>query len=356
MVTKSKSGSMSNGDANSPHLSKKRHDSKEDHRVGVCTVIDTKKFFNNSRKPQNLHAENQEWVIAHFQAHQDPICALEFNNNGRLLVTADSLGQYFNIYQINANAYKSTRTVVKHLYSLYRGDTSAKVRNICFSGDSRWLAISTKRGTTHIFPLNPYGGPVNMRTHSKPHVVNRSTKHQRSAGFTETDDIPYFPKAASASPASDFQQHQQFQMQQMIQQQYDNSQALPVLVNNNPKLKTLIEPFVIPSYGQLKQPNANSTFQSSVISSHGSTMPTNIHSGSNAAVHLSNGLINTAPHAGGFGALTGSNLAASALSSAALVTENVTNFGIKNFSLLGLFFVSLVLYDQIRQSMSVLHS
>ena len=335
MVSKSKASTVSHtgsiGNANGSNSAKKRHDSKEDHRPGVCTVVDTKKFLNNARKPQSLHSEDQSWIVAHFLAHQDqPISALEFNNNGRLLVSADSLGQYFNVFQLNANAYKSTRTVVKHLYSLYRGDTTAKVRNICFSSDSRWLAISTKRGTTHVFPINPYGGAVNARTHSKPHVVNRSTKHQRSAGFTDTDEMPYFPK--TASPSSDPQLHQQYQMQQMIQQQYDNSHSLPIIFNNNPKLRTLMEPFIIPAYAQLKQPNANSSFHSSVLSTHLTTPPL---ASSQSAAHppTTNGLNSSAPHSFISGSST---LAASALSSAAIVTENVTNFGIKNFSLLGL--------------------
>jgi len=231
--------------------------------------IDTKKYVNNTRKPQSLHDENQNWIIAHFLAHQEPIYALEFNGNGRLLVSADCLGQYFNVFQINANSFKCTRTVVKHLYSLYRGDTASKVRNISFSSDSRWLAIGTKRGTTHIFPLNSYGGPVNARTHSKPYVVNRTTKHQRTAGIMDAEydfysasssanscyakmpllnnssllNINHHNSSASnvvagAAAASSFSsadpQHQQYQMQQMLQQQYDNSSfSSPILINNN---------------------------------------------------------------------------------------------------------------------------
>jgi hypothetical protein len=333
-----------------------RHDSKEDYQAGICTIVDTKTFTNNSRKPQSLHDENQNWIIAHFLAHQEPIYALEFNHNGRLLVSADSLGQYFNVFQINANSFKCTRTVVKHLYSLYRGDTTSKVRNICFSNDSRWLAISTKRGTTHIFPLNSYGGPVNARTHSKPYVVNRTAKHQRTAGFIESDNehlthgssfakMPLLNNSSLANSNNSIDsQHQQYQMQQMLQQQYDNSFSTPILINNNPKLKSLMEPFVIQAYGQLKQPNANSSFQSSVISSNPTSClltssSSNQHSNpivslpsNNMLVSNSNSITNS---------LTGSNIAATAFSSAAIVTENMTNFGIKNFSLLGL----LLLYS-----------
>jgi len=105
-----------------------------------------------------------------------------------------------------------------------------------------------------------------------------------------------------------------------------------------------MEPFVIQAYGQLKQPNANSSFQSSVISSNPTSClltssSSNQHSNpivslpsNNMLVSNSNSITNS---------LTGSNIAATAFSSAAIVTENMTNFGIKNFSLLGL----LLLYS-----------
>jgi hypothetical protein len=277
-------------------------------------------------------------------AHHEPIYAIEFNNNGRLMCTADILGQYFHVFQINANAFKSTRTVVKHLYSLYRGDTNAKLRNISFSNDSRWLAISTKRGTTHIFPINSYGGAVNARTHSKPYVVNRTSKHQRTAGFGDQDGGDLFNANLNLNE----------QMQQMLQQNYDNSCVSPIVINNNPKLKSLLEPQVIPAFGQLKQPNANSPFQSSIISTNAQPSSAsglltavslatqqinNTINGTNTSSSNSGEPISYATAATSLVGIAGSNLAASALSSAALVTENVTNFGIKNFSLLGLLIV-----------------
>lgn len=152
------------------------------------------------------------------------------------------------------------------------------------------------------------------------------------------------------------------QQQMLQQQQYDMySSPSPVVINNNPKLKSLLEPFVIPTYGQLKQPNANSAFQSSVISATGANTSSLLSlstltgggggSGGNGAAssghyQMVNGHTPTgggssssmAAGAGGGGAgaqnssnlltsITGSNLAASAFSSAVLVTENVTNFG-----------------------------
>ncbi len=366
----SKSISSASGSSSNPHQSlnnhspssnfiKTRHDSsckddsnsKSNHQPGICTIIDTKKYLNTNFKQQNLHDENQNWIVAHFLAHHEAIYALEFNQNGRLLCTADSLGQYFNVYQINPNSYKCTRTHVKHLYSLYRGDTSAKVRSISFSNDNRWLAVNTKRGTTHVFPINPCGGAVNARTHSKPFVANRVSKHQRTAGFHDQDDMLNLTSTTAASTINDMYQQQQQQHHQ--DQNSSASSSQPLFLNNNPKLRHMLEPFVIPAYGQLKQPNVNSQFQSSVL-----TNPTFVNanpSGCNYSGSASGGggggggsggllaaVINPLNESGAissglnaFGGLSGTAIAASALSSAALVTENVTNFGMKNFSFLG---------------------
>lgn len=39
------------------------------------------------------------------------------------------------------------------------------------------MAVSSLRGTTHIFPITPYGGPIGLRTHSTPHIVNKLSRY-----------------------------------------------------------------------------------------------------------------------------------------------------------------------------------
>ncbi|KAJ9065533.1 Breast carcinoma amplified sequence 3 [Entomophthora muscae] len=41
-----------------------------------------------------------------------------------------------------------------------------------FNGDSRWLAITTDHGTTHLFLINPYGGLPHAASHLEARVVN----------------------------------------------------------------------------------------------------------------------------------------------------------------------------------------
>jgi len=63
-----------------------------------------------------------------------------------------------------------------NFYTNCRGDTTAKIQDIQFSSDSRWVAVSSLRGTTHIFPITPYGGPIGLRTHSTPHIINKLSR------------------------------------------------------------------------------------------------------------------------------------------------------------------------------------
>ena len=75
-------------------------------------------------------------------------------------------------------------------------------QDMVFSSDTRWAAISTVRGTTHVFPVAPYGGPVGVRTHSTPHVVNRLSRFQRSAGLTDDGTRSHSPVSHVELPLS----------------------------------------------------------------------------------------------------------------------------------------------------------
>ncbi|KAG8947250.1 hypothetical protein FRC03_001135 [Tulasnella sp. 419] len=61
---------------------------------------------------------------------------------------------------------------VWHLYDLMRGTTSAKVENIVWSRDMRWIGVGTQRGTLHVFAVNPYGGKPDEASHLEGKVKN----------------------------------------------------------------------------------------------------------------------------------------------------------------------------------------
>jgi hypothetical protein len=43
--------------------------------------------------------------------------------------------------------------------------------------------VSTNHGTTHLFAISPYGGPISMRTHGDK-LVNKESRFERTAGLT----------------------------------------------------------------------------------------------------------------------------------------------------------------------------
>lgn len=83
---------------------------------------------------------------------------MTFDSSGMLLLTADKRGHDFHVFRINSHPFGSASASVLHLFILHRGDTTAKVQDMVFSLDSRWCAVTTARGTTHVFPVNTYGG------------------------------------------------------------------------------------------------------------------------------------------------------------------------------------------------------
>lgn len=135
---------------------------------GIVTILDIKHQIRDisptSGTPVSVNGNDP--IIAHFLAHTEAVTAMAFDPSGMLLLTADRRGHDFNVFRIQPHPSGSVLAAVHHLYVLHRGDTSAKVQDISFSFDSRWVAVSSLRGTTHVFPITPYGGQPGFRTHS----------------------------------------------------------------------------------------------------------------------------------------------------------------------------------------------
>ncbi|XP_049300979.1 breast carcinoma-amplified sequence 3 homolog isoform X5 [Anopheles funestus] len=158
----------------------------EGNQPGIVTVLDIKHPVKDvsptTGTPVTSNGSNP--IVAHFLAHSEAIVALAFDAPGMLLLTADKRGHDFHVFRLHPHPSGASLAAVHHLYVLHRGDTTAKVQDVAFSLDSRWVAVSTLRGTTHVFPVTPYGGPAGVRTHGSPHVVNRLSRFHRSAGLS----------------------------------------------------------------------------------------------------------------------------------------------------------------------------
>ncbi|XP_058064154.1 uncharacterized protein LOC131213937 [Anopheles bellator] len=155
-------------------------------QAGVVTVLDIKHPIRDVSPTTGtpIACNGNDPIVAHFVAHSEALVALTFDAPGMLLLTADRRGHDFHVFRLQPHPSGSSLAAVHHLYILHRGDTTAKVQDVSFSLDSRWVAVSTLRGTTHVFPVTPYGGPAGVRTHGSPHVVNRLSRFHRSAGLS----------------------------------------------------------------------------------------------------------------------------------------------------------------------------
>ncbi|XP_075154648.1 breast carcinoma-amplified sequence 3 protein rudhira [Haematobia irritans] len=205
---------------------------------GIVTIIDIKNPLRDYSPTSGIPMSSSQSagtdpIVAHFLAHSEALVAMEFDNSGMLLVTADRRGHDFHVFRIQPNPVGSSLAAVHHLYVLHRGDTSAKVQNIAFSLDSRWVAVSTLRGTTHVFPITPYGGPMGVRTHTSLHVVNKLSRFHRSAGLSA--------EGRSNSP---------------ITHSESTTFSLSLQPYHNPTLPPYPRPTVVMPLAQLRQPFA----------------------------------------------------------------------------------------------------
>lgn len=125
-------------------------------------------------------------IIASFVPSADPISQLSFSPaSTHLLVAADG-AHSFDVFELKPAAaigQSATSTGPAadsganawHRYRLERGITSAHAREVSWSSDGRFVAVSTAKGTSHIYTIHPAGGLPLLENHFSPHVVNSDT-------------------------------------------------------------------------------------------------------------------------------------------------------------------------------------
>ncbi|KAI6035853.1 hypothetical protein EDC04DRAFT_2703228 [Pisolithus marmoratus] len=59
-----------------------------------------------------------------------------------------------------------------HIYNLRRGHTPGVIEGVDVSPDGRWVAVGSGKRTVHIFPINPYGGRPDHRSHVDARIWN----------------------------------------------------------------------------------------------------------------------------------------------------------------------------------------
>ncbi|CAN6457995.1 unnamed protein product [Victoria cruziana] len=170
-------------------------DSNNSHRAGC-----------NGRCPEAEHAGTVivrdivgKCVIAQFRAHRSPISALCFDPSGTLLVTASVQGHNINVFRIIPPRSSSAADLAAshvHLYRLQRGLTNAVIQDISFSFDSKWIMISSSRGTSHLFAISPFGGNVKIHPDEDTHIHSN-----KGFGLTAQSTIHQPPTSSTPGPS-----------------------------------------------------------------------------------------------------------------------------------------------------------
>lgn len=65
---------------------------------------------------------------------------------------------------MHAHSHLSSDLIYNHFHFINLYSTSQVIQDISFSDDSKWIMISSSRGTSHLFAINPQGGYVNIQS------------------------------------------------------------------------------------------------------------------------------------------------------------------------------------------------
>jgi len=78
------------------------------------------------------------------QGHDSSLGCIALSSDGKLLATASEKGTLIRVWDT---------TTGEKLQELRRGADQAEIQSLCFSPTSKWLAVSSDKGTIHIFKV-----------------------------------------------------------------------------------------------------------------------------------------------------------------------------------------------------------
>ncbi|KAL1184924.1 hypothetical protein V6Z11_A01G079100 [Gossypium hirsutum] len=121
--------------------------------------------------------------------------------NGHLVgVDNVGMGHSINVFKIMPGLQGSSSACnapasYAHLYRLQRGITNAVIQDISFSDDSNWIMISSSRGTSHLFAINPMGGSVSSQSGDADFAHKNSI-----VGVMTKPQVPWLPNLGVQTP------------------------------------------------------------------------------------------------------------------------------------------------------------
>lgn len=104
-----------------------------------------------------------------FSVQDDSISKMSINNNGTLIATSNENGTIIRIHSCSDGAF---------LQEFKRGHEKAKINYICFDNDTKLMAVSSSRGTIHIFSM---GSTIKkLKEHEKKKEIEKKEKENKN--------------------------------------------------------------------------------------------------------------------------------------------------------------------------------
>ena len=101
--------------------------------------------------------------ICTFKLQEEPTGKISMNNTGTLIVSSNEHGTVIRIHSCSDGTF---------LQEFKRGMEKAKINSICFDNDTKFMAVSSSRGTIHIFSM----GSTIKRL--KEHEINKKNEEK----------------------------------------------------------------------------------------------------------------------------------------------------------------------------------
>lgn len=119
--------------------------------------------------------EGERMLVALFSASEkENVTHLGWSGDGCSLSAAFRNGTTARIFRIRPSTSMEGTGGAELAYELRRGRTSAVVEGVAWAKDGRWVALGTRKGTVHVFAVNPYNGNADRRSHVDGRVRNVS--------------------------------------------------------------------------------------------------------------------------------------------------------------------------------------
>ena len=129
------------------------------------------------------------------------------------------------------------------------------------------MAVSTLNGTTHVFPITPYGGDITVRTHTSSRVVNQLSRFHTSAGIEIFSSSTSYSHSQRSTASSTKGPSSQGQPQSPPREARDVSSSSSLMSYDsaaphswsNPRSLPLPSPVTVNALQQIKQPYLTTT-------------------------------------------------------------------------------------------------